>query len=93
MIVERFTWKSGRGNQAVELLEAERERISGPVERIYTSWMGPSGMVAVELGFENMEAHAKFWEDWSPQPDAQEWLEKFTETIDTGVSHELWFQH
>jgi hypothetical protein len=97
-IVERFIWKIKIGcvDEFLEMAMAERERFGQSGDhgtyRLYSARYGPIDTVVGEWVFEDEEQQKKAWAEWSPQPEAQEWIRKANELIE-GATREVWYEY
>lgn len=92
MIVNRRTFivKKGCSEKVVELLRTVTEGMQQPkVVRIYEWFISPSDQVTWEAEFEDLEAYAKFSNEWIANPKRDKILQAFTELTVSGGSSEI----
>jgi hypothetical protein len=97
MIVTRHTVvvKSGRMQEVVALIRAERERIRSTgigraAARIYLPQIGPTSMVAWEVEYENLAEYEKSSAEWWASPGTAALMEKWFELVEPGGATEVW---
>ena len=97
MIAIRYTVvvKSGRMQQVVALIKAERERIRSTgigraAARIYVPQFGPTNIVAWEDEYENLAEYEKLFAEWLASPGTAAMMEKWFELVESGGNTEVW---
>ncbi len=93
MIVQRITWKvkMGAEDKAIEMLMPYLRGENYPLRRVYRPLIasGAYGVIAAEFEFENQAELERTWQEWLATEDANEFMPKWNELLESGGS-ELW---
>ena len=92
MIVQRNTVRLqlGKLQEANALVKAELERVRFPnAARVYAPKFGVADMHIGEYEFANLAELEQFWTNWNAQPEAQAFLQKYSELIQPGMVSEV----
>ena len=91
MIVERITWKVNHihHSEFIKLVKAAVEGL-GKTPRICSYMFGPKDVVTSDLEFETMDDRQKYWADLDRnQADFVEWIKKYPDLAEIGMTAEL----
>mgnify|MGYP003574820365 CR=1 FL=1 len=91
MIVQRMNVnaKKGRILELIEFLKEDRKR-GGYNYRLYQSNLGTFEQVSIELEFDDLAAHEKFWAEWNALPETPAFFKKWDELTKSGGTNEIW---
>ena len=92
MIVQRMNVnvKQGRMQELLDFLKKDRKK-GGYNYRLYQSNLGTFDQISIEMEFENLAAHEKFWNDWNALSETPAFFEKWNELTKPGGTNEIWW--
>ena len=96
MIVNRFTRivKNGCMQQAIELVQAEIERVGTPdATRVCTAYAGPSSVLIIDFDFDSIAEMDQYWSAWRADPESTVFGDAFNKLTEAGGGSEIWRLH
>jgi hypothetical protein len=91
MIINRriFKIKIGCMDQAIELIKAEiaATRVKGTV---YTSDLGPSDLLNMDIEFEGLGKYDEFWTGWGQSARAEDFFKVWNHLVENHIANEIW---
>jgi hypothetical protein len=93
MLAYQTTWdvKPRCMGKALEFLKkfVTEARFGASKVRVYTPKIGPNVLV-FEATWESVEEHDKWWEEYSPTPEATAKPDEWYELVEKSISTEVW---
>ena len=92
MIVQRMNInvKQSRTQELLEFLKEDRKK-GGYNYRLYQSNLGTFDQISIEMEFEDLAAHQKFWTDWNALSETPAFFEKWNKFTKSGGTNEIWW--